>query len=323
MNTTRLSAFCYVLLFIGLTCLACKSSQKIPPVFNDLQYLPESDITIPTVDTIEIAGTLRYAGKDKLVIIIAGSGPTDRNCNGPGFTSDAFKLMADTLFQLGISTYRYDKRGIGESTKVGEEHCTLYDRIEDVKAISRHFSSQFSELYLYGHSEGALVATVASRASQITGCIIASGTSVTIDEIILQQTAQYTKLTPILEKHFDEMRTGSPLSEVHPIAQSLIRPSLVPYYKSAMELDPTSEIAKLNKRALIIGGHCDIQVPVSHAEMLHNAAPQSELVLIDAMGHVMKQLEGDCSNARTAYADASMAIHPALISNITAFLNRE
>ncbi len=323
MNTTRLFAFCYVLLFIGLACLACKTSQKITAAVNDFQYPPESELRIPTIDTVEIAGTLRYAGKDRLIIFIAGSGPTDRNCNGPGFTSDAFKLMADTLFQLGVSTYRYDKRGIGESTKVGEEHCTLYNRIDDVEAISHHFSSQFSQLYLYGHSEGALVATVAGRAPQITGCIIASGTSITMDKIILQQTAQYTKLTPILEKHFEEMRAGEPLSEVHPMAQSLIRPSLVPYYRAAMALDPTSEIAKLNRRTLVIGGQCDIQVPVSHAEMLHNAAPQSELVLIDAMGHVMKKLDEDCSNARAAYTDSSLTINPDLIRGLITFIDEE
>ena len=168
---------------------------------------------------------MRYASLDKLVIIIAGSGPTDRNCNSAGLNSNAFKMLADTLCQMGISSFRYDKRGIGESTKVGEEQCTLYDRVDDVNAVSNYFADNFDQIILYGHSEGALVATVAGTQQHIDGCILASGTSVTLDKIILEQTAQYTRLTPMLEKHFDEIRRGDTLSEIHVVARSIMRPS--------------------------------------------------------------------------------------------------
>ena len=105
----------------------------------DQSYIQQRLIIVFRQDSIQISGTLRYASLDKLVIIIAGSGPTDRNCNSAGLNSNAFKMLADTLCQMGISSFRYDKRGIGESTKVGEEKCTLYDRVDDVNAVSNYF----------------------------------------------------------------------------------------------------------------------------------------------------------------------------------------
>ena len=134
-------------------------------------------------------------------------------------------MLADTLCQMGISSFRYDKRGIGESTKVGEEQCTLYDRVDDVNAVSNYFADNFDQIILYGHSEGALVATIAGTEEHIDGCILASDTSVTLDKIILEQTAQYTRLTPMLEKYFDEIRGGDTLSEIHVVARSIMRPS--------------------------------------------------------------------------------------------------
>ena len=92
-------------------------------------------------------------------------------------------MLADTLCQMGISSFRYDKRGIGESTKVGEEQCTLYDRVDDVNAVSNYFADNFDQIILYGQSEGALVATVAGTQQYIDGCILASGTSVTLDKL--------------------------------------------------------------------------------------------------------------------------------------------
>ena len=96
--------------------------------------------------------------------------------------------------------------------------------------------------------------------------------------------------------------------------------TLVPYYRTALALGPVKEVSKLNKPTLVIGGHCDIQVTVSHAEALHEAVPQAKLVLVDAMGHVMKDLEADCSNARIAYTDPSLALSPILVREVIAFL---
>ena len=130
MSTTSFRICSLIFVILSLNGLACKTT-----ALTDSKDRP---VLYPTVDSIQISGTLRYTSLEKLVIIIAGSGPTDRNFNSPGLNSNAFKMLADTLCQMGISSFRYDKRGIGESTKVGEEQCTLYDRVDDVNAVSNY-----------------------------------------------------------------------------------------------------------------------------------------------------------------------------------------
>src|SRR5579872_4850595 len=75
----------------------------------------ESDISLETA-TGTIYGTLTLPAGNApvpIVLIVAGSGPTDRDGNSPGLPgkNDAYKLLAAALAQRGIASIRYDKRG--------------------------------------------------------------------------------------------------------------------------------------------------------------------------------------------------------------------
>ena len=76
----------------------------------------ERNITI-SINGGNIEGTFNQPEKSKkLVIIIAGSGPTDRNGNNPlGVKCNSYQLIADTLNKANIASIRYDKRGIAKS----------------------------------------------------------------------------------------------------------------------------------------------------------------------------------------------------------------
>src|SRR5262245_31102311 len=70
-----------------------------------------------TVDGLALT-YLRPEGSDRvpIAVIIAGSGPTDRDGNSlQGLKTDAYKQLAEALADLGIATVRYDKRGLGGS----------------------------------------------------------------------------------------------------------------------------------------------------------------------------------------------------------------
>ena len=54
-------------------------------------------------------------GQVPLIIMVAGSGPLDRNANGPLTNTNAYAMLAWGLADRGIATFRYDKRGIGKS----------------------------------------------------------------------------------------------------------------------------------------------------------------------------------------------------------------
>jgi len=210
---------------------------------------------------------------------------------------------------------------LANSTKVAEVQMTLHDRAIDISAIVDHFAQDFNQIILVGHSEGVLVGSMAAaNNSKVNKFVGVAGTSVTMDKIIMEQMAKYPKALPMVEKHFDELKRGEPFSEVSPILQSLFRESIRPFLLSALELDPIKEISKLSIPALIVGGSCDVQVPTDHAKNLAKAVPNSSLLIVDNMGHVLKELEADCSNQMAEYKEAGLPLNKKLAEGLIAFI---
>jgi len=124
-------------------------------------------------------------------------------------------------------------------------------------------------------------------------------------------------------KRFDEIKNDQPLSEVNPTLAALFRPSVVPFLKSVISINPSAEMSLLEKPTLILGGKCDVQVPPEHAVKLQSMKPDAQLIIIDNMGHVMKTLEDDCSNAMTAYGDPAIPLNEILVDTIVGFINQQ
>jgi len=59
------------------------------------------------------AEQIEVGGAAHAVVIVPGSGPTDRDGNSPGagLATDSYKLLAEGLAQAGIASLRTDKRG--------------------------------------------------------------------------------------------------------------------------------------------------------------------------------------------------------------------
>jgi len=308
---------------IFLLTAGCSKTQY-PKKLIVQKYTRTQDLKIETMDSIFINGTLEYANNNQLVIFIAGSGPTDRDCNNAGgLKTDAFKMLASHLYDQGVSTFRYDKRGIGASTKVSEATMTIDEFIYDVQKIIEHFENDFNKIILLGHSEGSLIGSVASQNEKVHSLISVSGPGKRFDEVLLDQLAKYPKLVPLAEKHINEINNGKELSEVNPMLKALFRPSVTPFLKSVFSLSPSDEIGKLNKPILVISGSCDLQVPEEEARILHAANKNSELIVIPNMGHAMKELELDCSNASAAYADAAMPLNGTFKSAVYNFISKQ
>ncbi len=259
---------------LSLSCTAEKSLLKDP------KYSEDKDLIIQTSDTISISGNLSYAGPKYLAIMIAGSGPTDRNCNSiVGLKTDAFLQLALKLKNEGISSFRYDKRGIGSSTKVSEVNMVIQDLIEDVNQIVGFFSADFDAIIVIGHSEGALIgSTVSYNNEHVSSFISLCGISTTLDKVVEDQLSKYPMLLDLAKVHIEEIKNNKKLSEVNPMLVALFRESVVPYLKSVFDLDPIEEIKKIDKPVLIIGGECDSQVPTLHAKELNLAHSKSHLV---------------------------------------------
>jgi pimeloyl-ACP methyl ester carboxylesterase len=121
----------------------------------------------------EVYGTLLLPsapGPVPVVLLIAGSGPTDRDGNSPllpGGGPASLRLLAEALADHGIASLRYDKRGIGASKMTPEHLKTLrFDSyVDDAEAWAKRLQgdSRFSRVVIAGHSEGALIGTLAAQ----------------------------------------------------------------------------------------------------------------------------------------------------------------
>ncbi len=258
-----------------------------------------------------------------LVILIQGSGPTDRNGNSFMMKNDGSKIIARELAKNGIASYRFDKRIFKMNKyKIREEELSFEDFIEDVSAILDHFKSQgsFGNIIIAGHSEGSLIGMIAA-ANKADAFISLAGPGRSIDKIVIDQLAkQSPELSENAKDAFQEIQERGKTSNYSPLLQSIFRPSVQPFLKSWMKYDPREEIAKLDMPILIINGSFDIQVDTTEADLLVEANPKAELVILDKMNHIFRKIEGDDLENTKAYNEPNRPLHPELIPNLVDFI---
>lgn len=277
---------------------------------------------------VNLSGTLTMPAhansKIPLVIIIAGSGPTDRNCNGQGFKSDAYKKMATQLALNGIATYRYDKRGIGKSSveNFKEEDINFEVMIDDAKAIITHFEkdTRFSKMTIAGHSEGSLVGMMAVTENQ--KYISIAGSGFPISEILKEQLKD--KLGPmknVVYAKIDSLQQGKNVANDLMGLESLFRPSVQPFLKTWMALNPAKEIKKLKCPILIVNGTHDLQVSEKNALALNKANSNSKLVLVPNMNHLLTEIESEKAEDNYAsYQNPTLSISKKMMDEVILFI---
>ncbi|MBX2931707.1 MAG: alpha/beta hydrolase [Chitinophagaceae bacterium] len=277
-----------------------------------------------------IEGTLTHTTqKEKLAIIIAGSGPTDRNGNNPmGVKANSYKMLAEELAKNNIASIRYDKRGIGKSKLIdnNESKMTFDDFIADAVSIYHYAKDSlgFSTIYFIGHSEGSLIGMVATQQTKANGFISLSGAGNSIDKVILTQVAsQPPTIYDQIEDILNSLKKGELVDDVPQYLYSLFRPSVQPYMISWLKYNPVDEIKKLTVPTLIINGTCDVQVKPQEAELLHNANTKNQLIIINKMTHTLKDTSDDCDDASMkTYTDESLPLNKELVLAIVNFINQ-
>ncbi len=261
-----------------------------------------------------------------VVLIIAGSGPTDRNGNqAGGLNTNAYSMLADSLYKRGIATLRYDKRGIGESSGAmkSESDIVFEDGIQDALAFVRLLKSdkRFSKLIVLGHSEGSLVGMLASAAASADGFISVAGAGEKIDLIIERQLqSQSPVLASKAKIILDSLKQGKSVSDPGAGLQSLFRPSIQPYLISWLQLDPAVEIRKLKIPVLIIQGTKDLQVTEKDAQKLKAAYPAARLVIIPQMNHVLKEAGTNAESNRATYNNPDLPLKAELVKSVSEFV---
>ncbi|MBU9674940.1 alpha/beta hydrolase [Planococcus sp. CP5-4] len=266
-------------------------------------------------------------GPHPVAILIAGSGPTDKDGNSLTLTgkNNSLKMLAEELKAEGIAVIRYDKRGIGDNAALAKNESELRfdDYAEDAAAWIRFAKEdeRFSDVAVIGHSEGALVGLVAANQQGVDSYVSLTGVGRTADELLREQlstlpAAQQKEADAILE----QLAQGTTVDDVSPELQQIFRPSVQPYLQSWMAYDPIEQVKKLDAEALFVGGTRDLQVPVRDAELLHEAKSGSELLIVDGMNHVLKSVPDDQQANMAAYSDPELPLADGLVDRIAEFL---
>ncbi len=290
----------------------------------------EEPAVLRTADC-ELQGTLLIPDNASrtVVLIIAGSGPTDRNGNNNmGMKTEAYHLLADSLAAHGYASLRYDKRGIAASATpdIAEEQLTFEAYINDAVAWAEQLAAdpRFDRVVLLGHSEGALIALAAAkRTDAVCGVATLAGPAEPLDatlrrQLALQPEAIREECCAIL----DTLKSGRMVAQPSPALYALFRPSVQPYLISQLKYDPAEEARTLTKPLIIIQGTTDIQIPVDSAERLSAAAPDARKVIIEGMNHVFKCCESTSTQAQMfVYINDTIALAPGLTEAVVGFLD--
>lgn len=263
--------------------------------------------------------------KPPLVIVIAGSGPTDRNGNQPMMQNNSLKYLAEALSKNGLATFRFDKRIIAQMRDgtIDENSLSFDDFVDDVKTIVGYFYPTYPQIFLAGHSEGALIGTLAAH-EKVAGLISISGAGRPIDLILQEQIGQQAPyLVEEMRINFGLLRDGKPIERVNPNLISIFRPSVQNYMRSWLKYHPTEELEKLQIPILIVSGENDLQVPMKDGDALYAANPQAEWVIITGMNHVLKIVPEDYGANIQSYNKTDLPIAEDLVKEITNFIKKQ
>ncbi len=271
--------------------------------------------------------------KGPVILIIPGSGPTNRDGNSPlGVKASTYKLLAEGLAARGITTVRIDKRGMfGSAGAVADANAvTIEDYAGDVHAWVKAIRAKTgaSCVWLLGHSEGGLVALASGRsAGDVCGLILIATAGQPFGEVLRAQLRANPANAPVLGQALaaiDALEAGHrvDVSAMHPALLPLFNPKVQGFLISTFALDPARLIAEWKKPVVIMQGERDIQVSLSDADRLKQAAPAAKLMLLPDTNHVLKTVASPNRAANmAAYADPSLPLAPAVIDGIAGFVS--
>lgn len=300
-------------------------------------FAQEREVVI-ACDWGDISATLNTPteGSDVAVLIVAGSGPTDRNGNsGPSLNTYAYKMLSDALVKSGIAVLRYDKRAIGRSSVNDPAiipNMVFDDFVDDaVRCIDYLRSEGFARVVVAGHSEGGEIALhLALREDVVVdGLVLLCCPGFPMDQIL---TAQLS--AQLIPQHLGLMVTATTLMQrikagemvpVESIPQellSLFHPSVQPFLCSSMAFDPSELMSRVELPTLVISGGRDIQVTKENAERLMEGAKYGEHIHFEQMTHILKDADTSdrIQQLVNIYINANLPITQGLSDAIAEFV---
>ncbi len=272
-------------------------------------------------------------GDAPVVLIVPGSGSTDRNGNSPHWVqASTYQLLAEGLLDEGIASVRIDKRGLfgSASATPDADDVTIDAYATDVRSWVAAIRAQTgaSCVWVLGHSEGGWVALLAARQmADIAGLILVSTAGRPLAPVLREQLQSNPANAPILENALsilESLEAGKRVDAagIDPALMPLFRPQVQGFLMSELTIDPAALLAGYTKPVLIVQGTRDIQVAVQDAERLKEANPRAEMALIADANHVLKTVRTSARQENlAAYSDPDLPLADGVVAAISAFVH--
>jgi pimeloyl-ACP methyl ester carboxylesterase len=282
------------------------------------------------VSVAGLSGTLLAPpgiARPPVVLLIAGSGPTDRNGNQGGTGPGEMRELAEALAAHGIATLRYDKRGVGRSAGAApREQDLVLDAFVDDAAAWLAWLRQRPDLgapVVAGHSEGGLIAILLAKRMPVAGIVLVATPGRRFGDILRDQLRRSGTPAPLLSEALATLAAlerGETVTQVSPALLALFRPSIQPFVRSMLAVDPARELGGLTPPVMVVAGGHDLQVNADDAALLAKARPDAVRLDVAEMNHVLKIAPADRAGQQDAYRNPALPLAPGLGDAIAGFV---
>lgn len=306
------------------------------------------EVTIPA--TFRLHGTLTVPEQVMqhypAVLIIAGSGKGNRDGNVKKLPLNLYKDLAEYLTRNGFITLRYDKRGTYQSE--GNFDVTgVYDLIDDavaaVKFLQNEENVDRDNIFILGHSEGALLAPAVFQQVAVAGLILLAGAARSSGELMqfqVNQLAQELKQTPGIKGMFFRIiklserikrQNQKIIKKISNANKDVIRIKGMKlnakWYRETLAYDVCEYLKAVTCPVLAISGTKDIQVPPEDVEKIAQLVQgEAEWHLLNDVNHILRKYEAEHSLLRVMKEYKALLDQPIdheLLAIIINWLNKQ
>jgi pimeloyl-ACP methyl ester carboxylesterase len=284
----------------------------------------------------ELAGTfLTPPHADMAALVLTGSGPLDRDANGPRFRSRISLEIAQALAGHGVCSLRYDKRGAGRSQ--GDYFAAgLSDNYADARAATDWLRDRCPDIPVYaiGHSEGALHAAHLAADAKVDGAVLIACPTRRGQEILIWQAAQIVPTLPAASRALLRLLRIDPLKSQRK-AFARLRSTTTDairiqgkkvnarWLRQFMDYDPIPVFERIRVPLLVLVGEYDMQVPPEDAQtigtLVHGACHQQVLA---GISHILRA-DPESQGPRGYRKSLKEEVNAAVLNAVVAWLEEQ